>query len=319
MIHGVQVGPFLIVKHPDVFWGVIASMYIGNAMLLMLNLPLIGMWVRLLKIPYWTLAPLILLFCLVGAFGVDGYIYDALIMVLVGILGYLMRKFEYEAAPFVLAFILGPMFEVSFRQSLLYSYGDPLVFIKRPISGAFIGLAVLVIVSNLVRKKRSTKVGESHPFGQFSSALVLLIIAILFLLQVSHYSIGTLRKPGTGLFPVFLGGILGFLGLVSLIREAIRKTAQKRQFKNPWVGLKWSKTICVLVSLILYIVSFEAVGFLLSTFLLMGFLFILMKPEKWLAGTLGAFLSSGISFVIFKTWLHIQLPLGIIERLLGLS
>ena len=121
MIHGVQTGPFFIKEHPELFWGVIASMYVGNVMLLILNLPLIGVWVKLLKVPYWVLAPLILLFCLIGSYSIDGYIYDALLVVLVGVLGYFMRKFQFEATPFFLAFVLGPMFERTFRQSFLIS------------------------------------------------------------------------------------------------------------------------------------------------------------------------------------------------------
>jgi putative tricarboxylic transport membrane protein len=318
MIHGVQVGPFFIKEHGELFWGVIASMYIGNAMLLVLNLPLISIWVRLLKVPYWVLAPLILLFCLIGSYSVDGYIYDALLVVLVGLLGYLMRKFQFEPTPFFLAFILGPRFEMTFRQSLIYSHGDLLVFFKRPISVIFMIAALLVIASNFVNvKKKLTKKGKTSPYGQTSSVLVLLIFGVLFVLQAIYYRTGSLRAPEPGLFPAILGGVLGFLAVVFLIRMAFGKGISKKG-ENPWFGLKWQKTLCVSISLVLYVLLFEAAGFLLSTLLLMQILFMIGRPEKWLLGALGAVLSSGMSYLIFKVFLRIQLPAGIIENLFNL-
>ncbi|OGP54251.1 MAG: hypothetical protein A2162_08945 [Deltaproteobacteria bacterium RBG_13_52_11b] len=319
MIHGVQVGPFLIKEHPDVFWGVIASMYVGNVMLLILNLPLIGMWVKLLRVPYWVLAPLILLFCLVGAYSIDGYIYDAYIVVLIGIVGYLMRKFDFEPAPFILAFILGPIFEMSFRQSLIYSYGDLLLFFKRPISAAFMVLALLVIASNLIGIKKRLERAEVLLFGQRSSALVLLVIAILFLLQATRYRIGSLMNPEPGFFPAVLGGILGLLAVVLLIRRMMKKEPERGRANNPWTDMKWQKTVFVSISLFLYVVFFDGLGFLLSTFLLMEFLFILGNPKQWLLATLGAFLSSGFSYLIFKALLNIPLPSGILEGILNIA
>ncbi len=109
MIHGVTPGPLLISQHPEVFWGTIASMYIGNIMLLLLNLPLIGLWVKVLKIPYRILMPLILLFCLIGSYSLSNNIWDVVVMVIFGMAGYSLRKFEYEEAPLLLAFILGPL------------------------------------------------------------------------------------------------------------------------------------------------------------------------------------------------------------------
>jgi len=320
MIHGVQTGPFFIKEHPDLFWGVIASMYVGNAMLLILNLPLIGIWVRLLKVPYWVLAPLILLFCLIGSYSIDGYIYDALLVVLIGILGYFMRKLQFEATPFFLAFILGPMFERTFRQSLISSHGDLLIFFKRPISVIFMVFAFLVIASNFVniKSKWAKKQREIIPYGELPSAGVLLVFSILFFLQAIHYRIGSPRNPEPGFFPAILGSILGFLTLGLLMKGTFfGKTAQKGE--NPWAGLKWHKTISVSVSLILYILLFESAGFLLSTLLLMQMLFMIGRPEKWILGTLGAFLASGISYLIFKIFLRIQLPAGVIEGLLSLS
>jgi putative tricarboxylic transport membrane protein len=150
MIHGVSPGPRLIIDHPNVFWGVVGSMYIGNAMLLVLNLPLIGLWVRLLRVPYAYLFPFIFLFCLVGAYTVGNNIMDVYIMILFGILGYLMKKYDYEPAPLVLAFVLGPMFENALRQSLIISGGNPMIFLIRPIAAVFVLVALLLLVSPLI-------------------------------------------------------------------------------------------------------------------------------------------------------------------------
>jgi putative tricarboxylic transport membrane protein len=150
MIHGVTPGPRLLVEHPRIFWGVVGSMYIGNFMLLLLNLPLIGMWVRLLKIPYSILFPFIFLFCLIGAYTVGNNVQDVYIMILFGILGYLMKKYDYEPAPLVLAFVLGPMFENAFRQSLIISGSDPMIFLTRPISAVFVLIALSLLISPLV-------------------------------------------------------------------------------------------------------------------------------------------------------------------------
>jgi putative tricarboxylic transport membrane protein len=145
MIHEVVPGPLLISKNPDIFWGVIASMYVGNIILLALNLPLIGMWVRLLKIPYVYLFSAILLFCLIGAYTVGNLISDMGIMIFFGGLGFLMKKFDYEPAPLVLAYILGPLFEDNLRRSLNISGGDFSVFLTRPISLLFILLSLCIL------------------------------------------------------------------------------------------------------------------------------------------------------------------------------
>ena len=149
LVHGIQPGPLLMTQHPDIFWGVIASMYLGNVMLLVLNLPLIPMWVQLLKVPYPILFPLILLFCLIGAYSVDGNPVDVLIMVIFGVVGYMMRKLRFEAAPFVLAFILGPILEVAIRHSLVISRGSFKIFLQRPISLTFLCLAAFFFLSPL--------------------------------------------------------------------------------------------------------------------------------------------------------------------------
>lgn len=145
IIQGVQPGPLFIGRHPELFWGLIASMYIGNVMLLVLNLPLIGIWVRILKIPYDILFPLIFLFCFLGAYGLNNNIYEVLIMIVFGIFGYLTRKFGFEGAPFLLGLVLGPIIEMHFRQSLLYR--DLLIFFKHPISAIFLGISLFLVIT----------------------------------------------------------------------------------------------------------------------------------------------------------------------------
>jgi putative tricarboxylic transport membrane protein len=157
MIHGVTPGPLLISQHPEVFWGTIASMYIGNIMLLLLNLPLIGLWVKVLKIPYRILMPLILLFCLIGSYSLSNNIWDVVIMVIFGIAGYILRKFEYEEAPVLLAFILGPLIETNFRQSLIMSDGRLSIFITRPISAVALAISVLLFVTTGLSYYRKAK------------------------------------------------------------------------------------------------------------------------------------------------------------------
>jgi putative tricarboxylic transport membrane protein len=154
MIHGLQPGPLLMSKAPDLFWGTIVSMYIGNGMLLVLNLPLIGLWVKVLKIPYFLLYPLILLFCLIGAYSLQNNAGDVVLMLVFGVVGYLMRKFQYDGAPLILAAVLGPLLEEAFRQSLMLSHGDFSIFVSRPISLSFLAVAVILLVIPVITKRR---------------------------------------------------------------------------------------------------------------------------------------------------------------------
>jgi putative tricarboxylic transport membrane protein len=157
MIHGMTPGPMLMREHPEVFWGTVTSMYMGNVLLLLLNLPLIGLWVKVLKIPYRILFPLIILFCLIGAYSLNNTSFDIVVMLIFGLAGYLMRKLNYEGAPLLLAFVLGPMMEQALRQSLLISQGSFTIFFTRPISAASTGLALALIVSYFLpflKKKR---------------------------------------------------------------------------------------------------------------------------------------------------------------------
>ena len=161
MIHGLQPGPLLMQNAPDLFWGTIISMYIGNAMLLVLNLPLIPMWVKVLKVPYYLLYPLILLFCLIGAYSLDNTVADVIIMLVFGILGFLMKKFRYDGAPMILALVLGQKLETSFRRSLIMSQGDFSIFVTRPISlGFLITAALLLIIPIITQRKRLSTLEE---------------------------------------------------------------------------------------------------------------------------------------------------------------
>src|SRR5712692_4378248 len=145
MVHGVNAGPQLVTEHPDVFWGFVASMYVGNLMLLALNLPLVGIFVTLLRIPYAYLYPLIIMFCVIGVYEVSHSIVDVWIMLIMGVLGYALRKFNFDPAPLVLGLVISPLFEQSLRQSLIMSNGDYLIFFQRSIS-----LGLLVVAAALL-------------------------------------------------------------------------------------------------------------------------------------------------------------------------
>jgi putative tricarboxylic transport membrane protein len=152
MLHGVTPGPLLLLKWPDVFWGVIASMYIGNVVLLVLNLPMIGLFVQILKVPYAILSPLIIMFVLLGAYALNNSATDVFVTILFGLAGYLMKRHDLEPAPLVLAFVLGPMLENNLSKALIMSRtGNPLFFFSRPISATLLTLAILVLAYPLGR------------------------------------------------------------------------------------------------------------------------------------------------------------------------
>jgi putative tricarboxylic transport membrane protein len=157
MIHNVSPGPQLVTEHPDVFWGFVASMYVGNLMLLALNLPLVSVFVSVLRIPYAYLYPLIIMFCVIGVYEVSHSIVDVWIMLIMGVLGYALRKFGFDPAPLVLGLVIAPTLEQSLRQSLIMSNGDYTIFFARPIAlGLFIVCALLLAHSAytaLMRRK----------------------------------------------------------------------------------------------------------------------------------------------------------------------
>src|SRR5262245_9882907 len=147
MIQGIAPGPQVMTERPALFWGLIASMWIGNLMLLVLNLPLVGLWVRLVAVPYRLLFPAIFVFCCIGVYSVDNKIFDIYQMAALAALGYVLLKLDCEPAPMVLGFILGPMMEENLRRAMMISFGDPSVFVTRPLSAAFLAAAALLLAA----------------------------------------------------------------------------------------------------------------------------------------------------------------------------
>ena len=150
MVHGVAPGPLMISQQPELFWGFIASMYVGNVVLLILNLPLVGIFVNLLRIPYPLLYPAILIFCVLGVYAVNGSVVDVGIMTAMGALGYGLRKFDFETAPVVLGLVLAPMMEMSFRQSLSMSSGSYAIFVTRPIALVLLTVGAALLLSSMI-------------------------------------------------------------------------------------------------------------------------------------------------------------------------
>jgi TctA family transporter len=146
MIHGISPGPALMTDHPNIFWGLIMSFWIGNLMLLVLNIPLIGVWVRLLLMPYKLLYPAVLVFICIGTFSVHNTAFDIWLVVFFGVMGFVMRVLAFPAAPLLLGFVLGPLMEEHFRRAMLISGGDFLTFVQRPISGVVVGLTAILLI-----------------------------------------------------------------------------------------------------------------------------------------------------------------------------
>ena len=163
VIQGIQPGPSVMTEQPVLFWGLIVSMWIGNLFLLILNLPLIGLWVRMISVPYHFLFPIIIVFCCIGVFSLNNSSFDVFLMAAFGLLGYIFRKLDAEPAPMLLAFILGPMMEEFLRRTLLLSNGNPFVLVSRPISAAMLAVALVLLVivlSPAVSKKRQAAFQE---------------------------------------------------------------------------------------------------------------------------------------------------------------
>jgi TctA family transporter len=165
IMQGIQPGPSVMTEQPALFWGLVVSMWIGNIMLLILNLPLIGLWVKMISIPYHFLYPAILVFCAIGTFSLSNSSYDVYLMALFGFIGYIFHKLGCEPAPMLLGFILGPMMEEYLRRALLISKGDPSVLITRPISATMLVLAAValtVVLLPALRKKREEAFKEEE-------------------------------------------------------------------------------------------------------------------------------------------------------------
>jgi putative tricarboxylic transport membrane protein len=155
VIQGIQPGPLFITQRPDLFWGVVASMYVGNVFLLLLNLPLIGLWVQVLRVPYRVLFPIVLLLSVVGTYSANKNVFDLWVMLGFGVGGYVLRKLEYDLAPFVLAFVLAPLLEQSLRQSLVMSPDGAIIFAKRPVTALLLGASTVLVALMFRRKARS--------------------------------------------------------------------------------------------------------------------------------------------------------------------
>jgi TctA family transporter len=169
MIHGIVPGPRFIIEQPEMFWGLVASFWIGNVMLLALNIPLIGLWVRLLTIPYSVLYPAMLFFVCIGVYSVSNSIFDIYTVIVFGIVGYFMNLRDYPAAPLLLGFILGPMMEEHLKRGLLMSRGDFTIFVARPISATLLAMIVAMLAFTIwsaVRRQREARATEEVPHGQ---------------------------------------------------------------------------------------------------------------------------------------------------------
>lgn len=155
IVQGITPGPTVMLQKPDLFWGLICSMWIGNAMLVVLNLPLVGIWVKLLSVRYHLLFPIIVGFCCIGAISISNNLFHIYSLLLFGLLGYLLLRLDFEPAPLLLGFVIGPMLEVNFRRSIVLSGGDLQIFIERPMTAAMLGLAVLaLLVASLPAMRR---------------------------------------------------------------------------------------------------------------------------------------------------------------------
>jgi len=160
VIQGIQPGPLFMTQRPDLFWGVVASMYVGNVFLLLLNLPLVGLWVQLLRVPYRVLFPIVLLLAIVGTYSANKNVFDLWVMLGFGVAGYVLRKLQYDLAPFVIAFVLAPLLEQSLRQSLVMSPDGAMILVHRPVTAALLA-ASAVLVGLMLRRKQRSKGGST--------------------------------------------------------------------------------------------------------------------------------------------------------------
>jgi putative tricarboxylic transport membrane protein len=156
-IHGIVPGPQVMTKQPELFWGMIASMWIGNAMLVIINLPLVGLWVKLLQLPYRLLYPAILIFCAIGVYSINNSPFDVLLVAFFGLFGYWLVKHDFEPAPMILGFVLGPLMEENLRRAMLIARGDPTTFLARPISAGLLALAAFMLVLAVLPMIRSKR------------------------------------------------------------------------------------------------------------------------------------------------------------------
>jgi putative tricarboxylic transport membrane protein len=161
VIQGIQPGPLFMEQRPDLFWGIVASMYVGNIFLLILNLPLVGLWVQLLRVPYRVLFPIVLMLSVVGTYSANKNVFDLWVMLGFGVAGYVLHKLEYDLAPFLIAFVLAPLLEQSLRQSVVMSPDGIMIMIQRPIAAGLIAISFVLVALMIRRGLTTNKTGEN--------------------------------------------------------------------------------------------------------------------------------------------------------------
>ena len=327
MIWGLAPGPQFIKNSPDFFWGLIASMYLGNLMLLVLNLPLIPLWVRVLRIPAVLLNICILIFSIVGSYSTNQQIGDIYLLFIFGLVGFLTKKLDYESTPLILAFILGRMIENSLRQSLIISDGSFNIFVNRPISAVFLGITLLIVISAIFRgrkiatgyteeKKNLEK--EGPPKGDGTAGLFGTFFGIFIIIKSFSLDIGGFHQPGSGFFPLFGGILLSVLSLVLLFRSILvgfRTTGVMARGEKGGVGKSPWVVVYAFIGFLIYALMFEWLGFILSTFLLVIFLLRILEPKKWSIMLLTGATVASAAYIIFNVILKSGLPKGLLGEL----
>ncbi len=283
IMHGIDPGPQVISSHPDLFWGMIASMWIGNFFLVILNLPLIGIWVSILKIPYRILYPSILLIGSIGVYSLSNSSFAIILAAGFGLLGYVFYKLECEAAPLMLGLILGPLMEQTLRRALLLSRGDPTTFLTHKVSLAMLLCSAAALIYSMygnrkrqpaTAKQRSwsfaalgqtiRQLNETAPLMKsrdFWSGVIFVFIGIAAVVIAQGYDIGTAGRMGPGYFPMLTGWLLALLGLVTIARAIVSDRTE--------VGtIVFRPTIMITAAVIAFAVLLDPAGLLIATLVL---------------------------------------------------
>lgn len=322
MIWGLTPGPQFIKNSPDLFWGLIASMYLGNVLLLILNLPLIPLWVRVLRIPFVLLSILILIFCIIGSYSIYQEMGDIYLLFILGLVGFLAKKFAYEPAPLILGFILGPMIETALRQSLILSNGSFSTFINRPISVVLLAITLLIAISAIFQKRKEIA-GEhaeendiSEKGGTFKWDRITAPFGLFFGLYIIKESfalnIGGFHQPGPGFFPLFGGILLAVFSAVLLFHVLVPFRAIGSMARGEKEKPRCRSVVYAYIGFIIYSLIFEWLGFILSTFLLVIYLLRILQPRKWWSIILTAAIVATSAYTVFNVLLKSELPMGIL-------
>jgi putative tricarboxylic transport membrane protein len=321
MIWGLTPGPQFIKNSPDLFWGLIASMYLGNAMLLVLNLPLIPLWVMVLRIPFVLLNILILIFCIIGSYSIFNEMGDLYLVFILGLAGFLAKKFAYEPAPLILGFILGPMIETSLRQTLIFSRGSFGTIITRPISGTLLAVTLIIAISAIFRGRKigaeDTEKNENvEKEGSLQWDRITGLFGVLFGMYIIKegvaLDIGGIHQPGPGFFPFFGGTLLAVFSTVLLFRVLVKLRAKGSKARGEREKRPWT-VVYAYIGFIVYSLIFEWLGFILSTFFLVIFLFRLLERKKWWSVLITAAFVVSSAYTVFNVFLSCDLPNGILD------